>query len=77
MISSAGATRTPTAGERLSTGERIETGPASAVRVRLIDGALLLIGERAASSLDELTVFSFPGVTRTRVGLSEGASKPA
>jgi hypothetical protein len=72
VISSAGATRTPTAGERLSIGERIETGPASAVRVRLIDGALLLIGERARVSLDELTVFAWPGVTRTRVGLSEG-----
>jgi hypothetical protein len=72
VVSAAGAARALAAGDRLSTGERIETGPASAVRVRLVDGALLLIGERARVSFDELTVFALPGVTRTRVGVGEG-----
>jgi hypothetical protein len=77
VLSAVGAARTPAAGERLSTGERIETGPASAVRLRLIDGALLLIGEDARVSIDELTVFSFPGVTRTRVAVGEGRVETA
>lgn len=72
VIAPSGARRTPTQGERLAAGEQVETGAASAVRLRLVDGALLLVGERARVSLDELTVFAFPGVTRTRVGVGDG-----
>lgn len=72
VVSTSGGSRTPAAGDRLSTGERIETGAGSAVRVRLVDGALLLVGERARVSLDDLTVYAFPGVTRTRIGVGEG-----
>jgi hypothetical protein len=51
---------------------RIETGAKSAVRLRLIDGALLLVSEHTRVSLDELTVFAIPGVTRTRLDVGGG-----
>jgi hypothetical protein len=72
VVAADGTGRAVVAGERLSTGVRVETGPQSAIRVRLIDGALLLIGERSRLSLDDMTVFSFPGVTRTRMDVGGG-----
>jgi hypothetical protein len=72
VIAPDGARRQVTAGDRIATGARIETGAQSAIRVRLIDGALMLIGERSRVAIDDLTVFSFPGVTRTRLDLGAG-----
>ena len=71
-VTAAGESRVIAAGARVETGSRIETGPDSAVRVRLVDGALLLVGERSRVSVDELTVFALPGVVRTKLGVGQG-----
>ena len=72
VIAADGTAHAAAAGERMARGARIETGPQSAIRLRLIDGSLLLIGERSRVTLDDLTVFAFPGVTRTRLGVGAG-----
>jgi hypothetical protein len=67
-----GAALTMTPGVRLLTGSRIETGPQGAVLLRLIDGALLLVDERSRVVLEDMTVYTLTGTTRTRLKMDSG-----
>jgi hypothetical protein len=71
-IETTGAVRPVTAGMTLRTGSRVETGADSGVRLRLIDGALVTVGERSQIDLRELIVFSFSGAAKTRLGVTRG-----
>jgi hypothetical protein len=71
-FSSDGAPLAVTPGVRLLAGSRIETGPRAALLLRLIDGALLLVDERSRVVLDEMTVYSLTGTTRTRLRMDSG-----
>jgi hypothetical protein len=67
-----GAPVAVTAGVRLLTGSRIETGPQAAVLLRLINGALLLVDERSQVVLDEMTVYALTGTMRTQIRMDGG-----
>jgi hypothetical protein len=67
-----GAPVTVTAGVRLLAGSRIETGEQAAVLLRLINGALLLVDERSRVVLDDMTVYSLIGTSRTHIKLDSG-----
>jgi hypothetical protein len=71
-FSSDGAPVAVTAGAKLPTGSRIETGTQAAVLLRLVNGALLLVDERSRVVLDEMTVYSLTGTTRTRLRMDNG-----
>lgn len=67
-----GAPVAVTAGVRLLTGSRIETGPQAAVLLRLLNGALLLVDERSQVVLDEMTVYALTGTMRTHIRMDGG-----
>ena len=71
-FSADGAPVAVTAGARLPTGSRIETGSQGAVLLRLVNGTLLLVDERSRVVLDEMTVYSLTGTTRTRLRMDSG-----
>lgn len=77
VFSPSGGERIVSPGERLAIGDRIETGADSALRIRLVDGALLLIGEGSRVTLDDLTVYAHPTVTRTKIGVDDGRVESA
>jgi hypothetical protein len=71
-FSADGAPVAVNAGTRLPIGSRIETGAQGAVLLRLVNGALLLVDERSRVVLDEMTVYSLTGTTRTRLRMDSG-----
>jgi len=72
VVAADGSARAASEGQRIPKGARIETGVQSGMRLRLVNGALLLIGERTRVSVDDLTVFDQAGVAKTRLGVGTG-----
>ena len=71
VISADGASRALVPGDAIPAGSRLETGADSGVRLRLVDGAIVTLGERSRLDLRELTVYSH-SVPRTRLEIDRG-----
>ncbi len=71
-IASDGSVKPLAAGETIAAGSRVETGPGSAVRLRLIDGALITLGENSQMDIRELTVFSYTTAAKTSLSVGRG-----